>query len=326
MPRQQTVTRMADAATALLESLTPQQRSQALFDFGDETVRKDWHYVPRDRAGLSLKEMDESQRTLVLALVGTGLSVDAHQRVQTIMQLESVLAELEGSDRTHPREPELYYISLFGDAQGDAPWGWRFEGHHISLNNTIVDGTGLSTAPLFLGANPAQVRHGESAGLRALKEEEDLARELLHDLDGEQKRAAIVSHEAPPDIITRNVPHVRGEVHAEGLAMVAMTPGQRELLAALVRVYVERLPEEQAEAELARIGRFTHTHFAWAGSEECGSPHYYRVQDPAFVAEYDNTQNNANHIHAVWRDLNNDFGEDMLRRHYGEGHRNGLGH
>jgi hypothetical protein len=238
------------------------------------------------------------------------------------MSLEPILAELEGGGRRFPRDPELYYVSVFGEPGTGAPWGWRFEGHHISLNYTLVEGRMLGPTPLFFGSNPGEVRHGEQTGLRALKEEEDLGRQLLNALDGEQKTVAIVDEQAPDDIITTNVPYVRGEVQPEGLGSQEMNAAQREILYALVETYVKRLPEAVAEAEWARLvgADLQAAHFAWAGAEERGGPHYYRVLGPSFLAEYDNTQNDANHIHAVWRDLSNDFGEDILRRHYKEGH------
>jgi hypothetical protein len=317
-----TARRMADAAQALFETLNASQRGKIRIDFADAEQRTNWHYVPRDRAGLPLQEMDPRQRELALALVATGLSSAAQQKAQTIMSLESVLAVIEGPDRSHARDPELYYVTLFGNVGADTVWGWRFEGHHISLNNTIVNGTELSAAPLFFGSNPAHVRHGEQQGLRALKEEEDLGRELLTQLDGEQKRTAIIAAEAPADILTTNVVRVGDEAPPAGLTADSMTASQRQLLEALVRVYIERLPEAVADVELARLqpAEMMAARFAWAGAEERGGPHYYRVQSTTFLAEYDNTQNDANHIHAVWRDLTNDFGDDLLRRHYRQDH------
>jgi hypothetical protein len=319
---QDTIRRMADAATAFLDALDETQRHQARLDFGDEQERTNWHYVPRERAGLPIKEMDAGQRTLALALVGTGLGAAAHDRAQTIMELESVLAQIEGPGRSHARDPELYYLSIFGDVGGQAPWGWRFEGHHISLNNTIVDGDTLSAAPLFFGANPAQVRHGEREGLRALAAEEDLARDLLSQLDGEQQRQAVIATVAPDDILTRNVVRVGDEVAPEGLPAGDMSDGQRQLLEALVAVYVERLPEALSAAQLQQLRSdgLAAAHFAWAGALKRGQGHYYRVLAPTFLAEYDNTQNDANHIHAVWRDLVHDFGGDLLLRHYRQDH------
>jgi hypothetical protein len=317
MDRADTAQRMAEAATNFLSALGARERQKAEIDFADTVERENWHYIPRDRTGLPLKEMDQKQRELAHALVATGVSTGGYEKVSTIISLEGVLAELEGEGRRFVRDPELYYLSVFGTPGADAPWGWRFEGHHISLNYTLV-GRMLGPTPLFFGSNPAEVRHGEREGLRALKEEEDLGRQLLHALDGEQREVAIVSAEAPADIITTNVPYVRGEVEPEGLGSADMSAAQREILHALVEVYVRRLPE----AEWTRLGAadLAQARFAWAGAEERGGPHYYRVQGPSFLAEYDNTQNDANHIHAVWRDLTNDFGEDILRRHYAEGH------
>lgn len=318
MDRADTAQRMAEAATNFLSALGARERQKAEIDFADTVERENWHYIPRDRTGLPLKEMDQKQRELAHALVATGVSTGGYEKVSTIISLEGVLAELEGEGRRFVRDPELYYLSVFGTPGADAPWGWRFEGHHISLNYTLVAGRMLGPTPLFFGSNPAEVRHGEREGLRALKEEEDLGRQLLHALDGEQREVAIVSAEAPADIITTNVPYVRGEVEPEGLGSADMSAAQREILHALVEVYVRRLPE----AEWTRLGAadLAQARFAWAGAEERGGPHYYRVQGPSFLAEYDNTQNDANHIHAVWRDLTNDFGEDILRRHYAEGH------
>ena len=322
MDQADTVGHMAEAASNFLAGLDATGQQKALIDFADTVERENWHYIPRDRAGLPLKEMDEKQQQLAHALVATGVSAQGYEKLSTIMSLEPILAELEGGGRRFPRDPELYYVSVFGEPGTDAPWGWRFEGHHISLNYTLVKGRMLGPTPLFFGSNPGEVRHGEQTGLRALKEEEDLGRQLLHALDGEQKTVAIVDEQAPDDIITTNVPYVRGEVQPEGLGSQEMNAAQREILYALVETYVKRLPEAVAEAEWARLvgADLQAARFAWAGAEERGGPHYYRVLGPSFLAEYDNTQNDANHIHAVWRDLSNDFGEDILRRHYKEGH------
>jgi hypothetical protein len=322
MDQADTVGHMAEAASNFLAGLDATGQQKALIDFADTVERENWHYIPRDRAGLPLKEMDEKQQQLAHALVATGVSAQGYEKLSTIMSLEPILAELEGGGRRFPRDPELYYVSVFGEPGTGAPWGWRFEGHHISLNYTLVEGRMLGPTPLFFGSNPGEVRHGEQTGLRALKEEEDLGRQLLNALDGEQKTVAIVDEQAPDDIITTNVPYVRGEVQPEGLGSQEMNAAQREILYALVETYVKRLPEAVAEAEWARLvgADLQAAHFAWAGAEERGGPHYYRVLGPSFLAEYDNTQNDANHIHAVWRDLSNDFGEDILRRHYKEGH------
>ena len=319
--RTETARRMADAAAELLESFTSDQRAKAVVGFDDEE-RENWHYIPRDRTGLPLKEMDVRQRGLTRNLVATGLSSAALRRTNTIIELEPILARIEGEGRKFARDPGLYFVTLFGTPGGGGAWGWRFEGHHVSLNNTVLDGELISASPVFFGANPAEVRHGVREGLRALKEEEETARALLSGLDGEQRRQAVVAREAPSDILTRAVPHVRDEVKAEGLAGADMSAGQLQQLKDLVAVYVDRLPEAVAALEHARLegADYARTHFAWAGPAERGKGHYYRVQGPAFVAEYDNTQNDANHIHAVWRDLQNDFGEDLLKAHYRKAH------
>ena len=316
------VTRMVDAADAFLQALSADQRSKAQLDFFDEAERKNWHYVPRDRHGLSIRDMDERQRLLAHKLVASGVSGHGYDKIQTIISLEEVLAEIEGAGRRFSRDPQLYYVSIFGSPGSDAPWGWRFEGHHVSLNYTLIDGVLVGPTPLFFGSNPAQVRHGESEGLRALKEEEDLGRQLLHELDGTQRTQAIIAVDAPNDILTTNAPHVGDEVRPEGLAGVNMSDSQRQLLRALVNVYVDRLPESCAQEALRRVeaAGWDSAHFAWAGSKEVGAPHYYRVQGAMYLAEYDNTQNDANHIHAVWRDLERDFGEDALRRHLRQDH------
>ncbi len=318
----ETAKRMAEAADSFLGSLEGGQKSQAELSFADEEERRNWHYIPRERHGLPLKEMDGRQRELARKLVATGASAEANERVDLIMRLETVLAGIEGGGRRFPRDPDLYYLSVFGQPGGDAPWGWRFEGHHISLNYTIVEGSEIAPLPTFFGANPAHVLHGDLKGTRALRDEEEMARDLLASLDGEQKRCAIIDSEAPPDIVTRNLPRLEGKLVPEGLPAKELTQSQAELLRALVEVYIGRLPEPIARSERAKFGKTDPAaiHFAWAGGEQKGKGHYYRLQGASFLAEYDNTQNDANHIHAVWRDLDNDFGDDVLRRHYRHGH------
>ena len=255
-----TAKRMADAATAFLASLRPDQTAMAQLAFDDENARRDWHYIPRDRLGLALKDMEAHQRDKAFALLDTGLSEQARARVSTIISLEPILAEVEGPRRRFPRDPDLYDLVIFGTPGGETTWSWRFEGHHVSVNYTIVNGTLVAPTPIFLGSNPAQVRHGEHEGLRALKEEEDLARDLLASLDGEQKRVAIISAKAPDDILTRNVPRVNEEVQIDGLQLKDMTVAQREVVTALLDVYVTRLPDSIAEASAPTSSRSTRRH------------------------------------------------------------------
>ena len=237
------------------------------------------------------------------------------------MSLEKVLKTLEGAQSRHTRDPLLYYVSLFGEPSHDSPWGWRLEGHHLSVNFLIVKSQGIAVTPNFFGANPAHVFKGPRAGLRVLSDEEDMARRLLTSLDQPRRNRAIINEEAPSDIVTRWEPRVKMN-DPVGLAVSEMTKDQEMLLMKLVTTYANRVPKEMAEIHLNRIekeGR-RYIHFAWAGSAEGGKPHYYRLHGPSLLIEYDNTQDKANHIHSVWRDLKNDWGEDLLREHYTRAH------
>ncbi len=317
------IRRMSDAATDFLAGLSAEQKSTAALAFEEDEERRNWHYTPVERKGLMLKDMEGWQAELAHRLLGTGLSGSGMHRARTIIDLEPILGEMEGPGGKWRRDPERYYVSIFG-TPGDERWGWRFEGHHVSVNYTIVDGELIGPNPVFLGANPAKVLHGKSEGVRALKEEEDVARDLLASLDGDQKKVAVVSAEAPADMLTKNAPRVTSELDSEpeGLSAGDMGDAQRTTLNELIEVYVGRLPDALASDEKARVAATDagDIHFAWAGSEDRGQGHYYRVLAPTFLAEYDCTQNDANHIHAVWRDLVNDFGEDILRRHLDSSH------
>src|SRR5215813_13022930 len=307
---------MAEAANKFLASLTPEQKAKANFEFGDGQ-RFDWHFIPRDRKGLPLKDLDENQRKLAMEFMKTGLGSAGYQKATTIMSLEPVLAQLEGPSRRFPRDPELYYFSIFGTPSAKSPWGWRVEGHHVALNFTVVKGALVSNTPLFFGANPAEVREGERKGLRALAGEEDKGRELVAALDEKQRAAAIFDKTAPGDIITMNK-RKADPLKPEGIAAGQLNKPQKALLEKLVDEYLARMPQDVAEerSKKMRDAGFDKIYFAWAGGVNKGDPHYYRVQSPTFLIEYDNTQNNANHIHSVWRDFNGDFGEDLLREHY----------
>lgn len=317
-----TANRMAEAATAFLASLRSEQAAKAQMAFDNEAARHDWHYIPRDRLGLSLNEMEAQQRDKAFALLDTGLGEQARSKARAIMSLEPILAEIEGPERRFARDPNLYDLVIFGTPGGETTWSWRFEGHHISVNYTIVNGSFVAPTPIFFGANPAQVRHGDREGLRALKEEQDLARDLLASLDGEQKKVAIISADAPDDILTRNVPRVGEEVQIEGLLLKDMTASQRNVATTLIDVYITRLPDPIADVQYNKLKSTSldTAAFAWAGGVNRGEGHYYRLLGSTFLAEYDCTQNEANHIHAVWRDLTNDFGDDILKQHYHKNH------
>ena len=314
---------MARAANNFLAALSSDQQKKATFEFKHEE-RYNWHFVPRERKGLPLKEMAPEQRALAHALLSSGLGQRGYVETVTIISLEQILKETE-QGRGPTRDPELYFFSIFGTPGPKETWGWRVEGHHVALNFTLVNGRAAAGQPAFLGSNPGEVRQGPRKGLRVLGAEEDLGRKLAQSLDEGQRKQAVLPGEAPKEIITGNSRKAMLDNPA-GLTVKQMTEAQRQTFLALLDVYARRLRTELAEQDLRKImdADIEKVRFAWAGSMEPGQPHYYRLHGPTFLVEYDNTQNNANHIHTVWRDLtNNDFGEDALRRHYDQTPHNG---
>ncbi len=307
---------MAAAADKFLAALTPEQRARATFDFKNDE-RLNWHFIPKERKGLTIKEMSPAQRLLAHGLLRSGLSAHGYDKATNIMSLEPILFELEGAGRKFPRDPELYHFFIFGKPGVKETWGWRVEGHHISVNVTLAKGQDISVTPSFFGSNPAEVRQGPRKGLRVLAEEEDLARQLLKSLDADQKQAALVETTAPKDIFTVADRKVK-PLLPPGLLSSKMNKKQTTTLMRLIKAYVERYRPELAEDDLRKITKagLDKIQFAWYGGVEKGEGHYYRVQGPTFLMEYDNTQNNNNHIHAVWRDFDGDFGEDILKKHY----------
>ncbi len=310
---------MTNAAGNLLAALSPDQLDRTVLRFEDEE-RFNWHYVPRVRRGLPFKDMTAAQKHLAQALLSAGLSQSGSIKAATIMSLEEVLRVIE-NDNGARRNPEGYHFSLFGTPAVDGVWGYRVEGHHLSLNFTIVRGL-VTGSPNFFGANPAEVRQGPRKGLRALAREEDLARDLLDALKPEQRTVAIVDAAAPADILTAASRKAALEGRPSGLPVSRMSAAQRRLLHTLLEEYAGNLPPELAAARMAKVeAAGGNLFFAWAGGASRGQPHYYRIQAPAFLVEYDNTQNNANHIHSVWRDFEGDFGLDLLKAHYQTSHR-----
>src|SRR5262245_724393 len=310
---------MARAQTAFLNSLNAEQRAKAIFKLEDEQ-RFDWHFIPRARKGIPFKELDPAQQRLGNALLASGLGQQGFIKAATIMSLESVLREIE-EGKGPVRDPELYFLSLFGDIKSKKSWGWRVEGHHLSLNFTIANGN-IASTPAFFGANPAEVPQGPRKGLRALAAEEDLARALIKSLDDKQRSQAIVSEKAPNDILSTNSRKAE-PLKPAGLQTSRLGQKQQEILMTLLREYASRHSPAITAARLDRIrsSGLGSIFFAWAGGLEKGEAHYYRLQAPAFLIEYDNIQNNANHIHSVWRDFNGDFGLDLLAMHYNNDHR-----
>ncbi len=310
---------MTIAAQRFLATLTPEQSAKASFKLED-AERKNWHFIPRARLGLPLKEMTQEQRLMAQSLLATGLSTKGYTKTLGIMSLEAVLAELEkGQTGKAVRDPEMYFFSIFGTPDAAKPWAWRMEGHHCSLNFTC-SGKGTASTPSFFGTNPGEVRQGPRAGTRLLGKEEDLGRELARSLNEEQRKQAVVMEEAPKDIL--NDPKREELTPLEGVPVSALQPAQQKLVESIVREYLgtHRAEVEASEWERIKQADWANVRFAWAGGMEPGVGHYYRVQGKTFVIEYDNTQNGANHPHAVWRDRERDFGMDLLKEHYAKSH------
>ncbi len=345
---------MRGALRDLLDGLTREQYTRACLPFGDEALRTSWAYFPREEPGIAIGELNHRQQKLVHRLLQTGLSAESYARANVIMSLENVLDELEGRRATAIRDSGLYHLVIWVDTAvrplGNSlglPRGWRFEGHHISVNYTFADRDLAASSPLFLGANRARITHNGYDLIRPLGDAEDRARELLAALAPEQRARAVVHAEAPRDMVLANSPlvvngapalemeFVRAALEASGtghdvfdvlaynssrpvgIASEDMSSGQRELLAKLVQVYADRYP---AGAAWDGLDSLDELHFAWAGSDRVGEGHYYRLQGPNLVVEYDNTQDNANHVHTVCRHPQNDFGAKALALHYAAAH------
>jgi hypothetical protein len=319
---------MATAAAGFLAGLTTDQRHQAMFPFASDE-RLHWHFIPTEtfpRKGLLVRDMNEAQRKLAHGLLKSGLSQRGYLTASSIMELETILRDLEraardanpgrGAVNTLERDPLKYFFSVFGTPSTKDTWGWRVEGHHVSLHFTIVNGTRVAASPTFFGSNPAEVRDGPKKGLRILGAEEDAARALLLALDPAQRATATIAVAAPNDMLTMANVNI-SPLTPPGIAAGALKPSQRDLLMALIDVYTGYMAPDLAvdrQSKLKRAGLEKVT-FAWAGETERGKKHYYRIQGPTFLVEYDNTQNDGNHIHSVWRDFDGDFGRDLLREH-----------
>jgi len=317
--RLHTASIMADGAKAFLASLTPEQRAQATFPM-DSDERMNWHFIPKERKGLPLRDMTPAQKQLAHALLAAGLSQRGYIKASTIMSLDEVLRVMENGKGPR-RDPEGYFFSIFGEPSETGTWGYRVEGHHFSQNFTVNNGK-AQDAPSFFGSNPAEVLEGERKGLRVLAREDDLGRELIESLTAEQKKVAVVTKDVPKDILTEASRKAALNGQPSGLASSKLDAHQRELLQNLLDEYVNNVPEQIAqhrEEQVKKAGG--NLYFAWAGGEKYRDPHYYRIQAPAFLIEFDDTQDNANHIHSVWRDFEGDFGLDLLKEHYQSSHR-----
>jgi hypothetical protein len=312
---------LASKANAFLSMLNDDQSAKARYPFEDEE-RYNWHFVPRERNGISFNDLDEKQRQAALALLKASLSEQGFQKANNIMALENILREVENRPADDKyRDPLNYYVTIFGNPEEKNIWGWRLEGHHISINFSTADGLIASSTPTFWGSNPAIVRSGRNTGRQILKSETDLGFTLVNSLDMKQMKVAVVSTKAPSDIITGNQRKAELD-EAKGLPYTDMNEQQKKLFMQLLNVYVRNYQMGFAKRLMDKIEKagIENLSFAWAGSLQPGAGHYYRIQGPMLLIEYDNTQNNANHVHTVVRDLTNDFAEDILKEHYEKEH------
>jgi hypothetical protein len=376
-PARQVAGRMAEAAAAWLDSLDPQQRQVAVGavpgDYASDVERRRWFYTPTDHGGLTFHAQRPAQQRAAMRLVASGLSTPAYVTVATIIGLENVLDQVEGFvtrfDRERGRDPGLYYLRVFGTPGSSAPWGWRFGGHHVSLNNLVVDGAVVATTPCFLGADPASSPLLGGAVNRPLARVEDLARDVVRSMRPELAARAVLLRKAPSDLVTANrtsvlpgnrvIPlagiwrderfpdateqaklqalsdamdeaagygdsdHAAVEYTAEpkGVPGAELDAEQREMLRALLGTYLGRVPDEVSPVQRYDSDEaLDAVHISWAGSTSPGEPHYYRLQGPGLLVEWDNTQRGANHAHSVWRDPGADFGLDVLAQHRAASH------
>ena len=341
------VPNITQSAVDLLAALDTTQRETATFRLDDDATRTDWAYFPRKSHGLAMGAMDAKQQKLAHRLLSYALSLHAYAKVTTIIALDNVLDVIEDRTLSTVRDPARYFFSVFGDPSAP-PWAFKFEGHHVSINLTLSADGIVSPTPLFLGSNPAEIAHAGRPIVRICGEEEDAGRDLLRSLGAEELARAVICKVAPPDFILMNAPRVPDQMRTgdapaldniaadfakltdddkqrlsfdrarpAGIAYRDMTPAQQERMSALIDIYTDRLPDDLARIERAKIDAagLDAMHFAWAGSEHLRQGHYYRIHGPSLLIEYDNTQDDANHIHAVWRDPTSDFGATILTDH-----------
>ena len=306
---------------AFVNALNEQQKATAVFPF-EEMNRFSWHFVPpptAPRTGIAIKDMDNNQKKLFYSMLQSFLSPAGYQRTQNIMSFEYVLKEMEPNNAT--RIPENYFVSIYGHPGKDTVWAWKFTGHHLALNFTMVDGQ-LAFTPFFFGSNPGEIKEGAKKGMRIIIDEEDLAFQLVNSLDDAQKKTALFRPEAFADIVSSNSPHVTTPLEPAGILLRDLNNDQKNLVNKIMVAYLSSMSSRLANARMNMVATEdkNEIRFGWAGGLVKGQGHYYRIQGKTFLIEFDNTQNNANHIHTVVRDLKNDFGGDQLLQHYKTGH------
>ena len=312
---------LTGSANAFLALLSEDVRSQAQFKFEDEE-RFNWHFVPRWRAGVPVHDLTQPQFDAAMNLLKTSLSVQGFKKATDVISLENVLREVEnrGTDDTY-RDPRKYYFSIFGTPSPEKPWGWRLEGHHVALNFISVNNKIESSTPSFFGSNPATIPSGKRKGEQVLKDESALGFSLVNSFSSTQLKLVTISEAAFQDILSYNKRKAEG-LDPKGILYTDMNEQQKKLFMSLLDVYVKNYELGFATTLMNKIKQagIENLSFAWAGSLKSGRGHYYRIQGPMLLIEFDNTQNNANHIHSVVRDLTNDFAEDILKEHYAKEH------
>jgi hypothetical protein len=318
----QKIDKAATAKTlAFVNALNEQQKARGVFPF-EEMNRYDWHYVPASmmaRTGIAVKDMDSTQKNLFYEMLQSFLSPAGFQRTQNIMSFEYVLKEMEP---TNPhRIPENYFVSVYGNPGKDSVWALKFTGHHLALNFTVVDNQ-LAFAPFLFGSNPGEVKQGPKKGMRIIKDEEDLALQLVNSLNAAQKKTALFQLKAFTDVVTTNSSQV-APLKPVGILLKDLDNDQKNLVNKIMVAYLSSMPVRLANMRMKRTATEDKNdiRFGWAGGLVRGEPHYYRIQGQTFLIEFDNTQNNANHIHMVWRDFDGDYGEDLLKEHYQHFHK-----
>ncbi|MEY3958208.1 MAG: hypothetical protein RJA37_811 [Verrucomicrobiota bacterium] len=307
---------MSKAANAFLGSLKPEQKAKAAFKF-DDAERTNWIFVPSARKGLPLKEMNPGQRHFAQAVLSVALSGRGHMKAEQVMALEHLLFELEGGSGPK-RDAENYFVSIFGAPDAKGTWGFRWEGHHLSLNFTLVNGELVSSTPSFFASNPGKIKDGQPGpvGFELLEYEDDLGRQLAKSLTAEQRKKGFLNKDPFKDIVTGNKQKADGLIKHTGIPSTELTLEQRQMLARIIFEYVSRTRPDFASRELQAIDAVKdQIVFAWNGGLEVGEPHYYSIQGPTFLFEMANFQGGANHVHASWRDLKKDFAYDPLREH-----------
>jgi len=310
----------ADAANVFVQSLRPEQKAKAVFPFYG-LAPYGWSYLPASVTfpkGVAVKELDSLQKNLLYDFMKGYLSEAGYDRTRAIMDLENVLHILE-PDNPH-RIAENYFMAIYGTPHRDSLWGWAFQGHHVVLNFTIIKDE-IAYTPFFFGSNPAEIKEGPSRGYRAISAEEDIAYSLINSMSGEQMEKALFQKAPFNDIVTFAATQV-SPLPEVGIPAGEMSGVQKNLLHLLLTAYLSAMPDDIAAARLQRIQAEDGDmiYFGWAGSTKRGEPYYYRIQGKTFLVEFDKTQNNANHIHLVWRDFEGDFGRDMLLEHYQHSH------